>query len=106
MSLKRKKQWCTKCLLKYDAQQIGMDDLARLHSRLKAKLERQRGYLRLARDFLSIPDRVDAACEAKITRDRIVGTEMAMRRIVQDSILESIDRLTQDSGDGSDTLED
>ncbi len=101
MSLQRKKKWCQLSLKKYRAGTHGMDDLARQHQRLREKLDRQRGYYRLARDFMNFTDRITVACEAKLIRDKIAGIEMAMSQIVQESILEDLGQVTQDDGDNA-----
>lgn len=99
MSLQRKKKWCRLCLRKFDAGTANMEDLARLHVRLLKKLDRQRALYRMARDFLTPMDRIGAACEAKLTRDKISGTEMAMSLIVQATILGDLDGLPKNGGD-------
>lgn len=102
MSLQRKKKWCRICLKKFDAGAVNMDDLARLHARLSGKLDRQRALYRMARDFLTPSDRIGAACEAKLIRDKMVGTEMAMSLIVQATILGDLDGLPKSGGDFND----
>ena len=101
MSLTRKRKWCRINLKRHGSGQVDMGDLARAHQKLSQKLDRQRGYYRLARDFMSVSDRIGVVCEAKLIKDKIAGIEMAMSQIVQAAILAGHSDLTQSDGNNA-----